>query len=125
MPDQTSATSDMNAVRVLIVEDEILVAMLLEDMLKDLGYAVVGMASRVEAALSLIASTELDLAILDINLAGQKSFPVAEVLEKKNIPFIFATGYGQQGLEGKYVSRTVLTKPFRSRDLEQALKGVI
>lgn len=126
MPDQVSAAPDMSpARRVLIVEDEMLVAMLLEDMLKDLGHVVVGIATRVETALSLIASTEPDLAILDVNLAGQKSFPVAEALERKGIPFVFATGYGQQGLEGNHISRTVLTKPFRSRDLERALKVAI
>ena len=126
MPDQISATRDMSpARRVLIVEDEMLVAMLLEDMLTDLGHIVVGIATRVESALSLIASTGPDLAILDVNLAGEKSFPVAEVLEKKGIPFVFATGYGQQGLEGNYVSRIVLTKPFHARDLERALKVAI
>ncbi|MEZ2132547.1 MULTISPECIES: response regulator [unclassified Sinorhizobium] len=122
MPDQISTTRHMSpARRVLIVEDEMLVAMLLEDMLTDLGHAVVGIATRVESALSLIITTAPDLAILDVNLAGEKSFPVAEALEKKGIPFVFATGYGQQGLEGNHVSRTVLTKPFHSRDLERAL----
>lgn len=126
MPDQISTPRDMNpARRVLIVEDEMLVAMLLEDMLRDLGHVVVGIATRVESALSLITSTEPDLAILDINLAGEKSFPVAEVLEKKGIPFVFATGYGQQGLEGNHVSRIVLAKPFHARDLERALKTAI
>ena len=107
--------------RVLIVEDEMLVAMNLEDMLLELGHEVAGIAGRLGAALALAKDAAFDAAILDVNLAGEKSFPVADLLAERGLPFLFATGYGLQGIEERYRSRTVLQKPFRSADLEAAL----
>lgn len=108
--------------RILIVEDEMLVAMNLEDMLLDLGHEVAGIASRLEPALSLAAEGHFDLALLDVNLAGSQSFPVAEILRQRNIPFLFATGYGIKGIIEEFRSYPVLQKPFRAVDLEQALE---
>ncbi len=107
--------------RILIVEDEMLVAMNIEDMLLDLGHEVAGLASRLEPALSLAREGEFDLAMLDVNLAGQTSFPVAEILAGRGIPFLFATGYGVKGIDPAYRGYPVLQKPFRARDLEVAL----
>lgn len=107
--------------RVLVVEDEALVAMLLEDMLADLGCTVVGPASRIPAALDLVAEGNFDVVILDLNLAGDEVYPVAEALERRNIPYVIATGYGTEGVREPFRSRPMLRKPFRRTDLEQAL----
>jgi CheY-like chemotaxis protein len=111
--------------RILIVEDEMLVAMNIEDMLLDLGHEVAGLASRLEPALSLAGEAQFDLAMLDVNLAGENSFPVAEILARRGIPFLFATGYGIKGIAEEYRSYPVLQKPFRARDLEQALDQAV
>jgi len=111
--------------RILIVEDEMLVAMNIEDMLLDLGHEVAGLAGRLDAALALAREAEFDLAMLDVNLAGETSFPVAAVLTERNIPFLFATGYGIKGIAEEYRGRPVLQKPFRARDLEAAISDSI
>ena len=100
-----------------------LVAMNIEDMLLDLGHEVAGLASRLEPALSLAREGNFDLAMLDVNLAGQASFPVADALRERGIPYLFATGYGVQGISEEYRSAPVLQKPFRARDLEEALRA--
>lgn len=100
-----------------------LVAMNIEDMLLDLGHEVAGLAGRLDDALSLAREAEFDLAMLDVNLAGETSFPVAALLRQRNIPFLFATGYGVKGVEEQYRDRQVLQKPFRARDLEAALRA--
>ena len=111
------------ALRILIVEDEMLVAMNIEDMLLDLGHEVAGLASRLEPALSLAREAAFDVAMLDVNLAGEASFPVADALRERGIPFLFATGYGIQGIAEDYRDAPVLQKPFRALDLEQALRA--
>jgi CheY-like chemotaxis protein len=107
--------------RVLVVEDEMLVAMNIEDMLLDLGHEVAGLASRLAPALALAQEASFDIAMLDVNLAGEASFPVADLLTERGIPFLFATGYGRQGLEARYQGHPVLQKPFRALDLGVAL----
>src|SRR3712207_9233579 len=107
--------------RVLLVEDESLFAMIIEDMVLDLGLDVVAIAARVDQALEIVRSTPIDFALLDINLLGAKSFPAAAALRARGIPFVFATGYGQAGLENGYRSTPTLQKPFHRRDLEQAI----
>jgi CheY-like chemotaxis protein len=109
--------------RVLIVEDEMLVAMNIEDMLLDLGHEVAGIASRLGPALALARDGAFDVAMLDVNLAGDRSFPVADLLIERGIPFLFATGYGLDGIEEKYRDRPVLQKPFRARDLGTLLEA--
>ena len=111
--------------RVLIVEDEMLVAMNIEDMLLELGHEVAGLASRLSPALALAADAELDAAVLDVNLAGEQSFAIADLLDKRGIPFLFATGYGLGGIEERYRGRTVLQKPFRLADLGAALRSAV
>jgi CheY-like chemotaxis protein len=111
--------------RVLVVEDEMLVAMNIEDMLLDLGHEVSGMASRLDTALALAREGSFDAAMLDVNLAGENSFPVADALAERGVPFLFATGYGLQGIEERYRDRPVLQKPFRLGDLGEALESLV
>jgi DNA-binding response OmpR family regulator len=108
--------------RVIVVEDEMMIAMLLEDMLTDLGHTVVGVAGRLDSALALARETDADMAILDVNLSGEVSFPVAKVLTERGLPFMFATGYGVLGLEPPFQNTLTLKKPFELKDLSQALQ---
>lgn len=107
--------------RVFVVEDEMLVAMNIEDMLADIGHEVAGLASRLDAGLEMARDGAFDLAMLDVNLAGDLSFPIADVLEARGIPYLFATGYGRQGVRDDYCGVPVLQKPFRARDLQAAI----
>jgi CheY-like chemotaxis protein len=107
--------------RVLIVEDEAMVAMLLEELLRELGCHVVEIAARVDSALTLIEAKVFDIAVLDVNLDGEASYPVADELERRKIPFLFATGYGAQAMPENYRLHTVLQKPFRKQEFEAAL----
>ncbi|OAN58887.1 hypothetical protein A7X12_03900 [Sphingomonas sp. TDK1] len=88
------------------------IAFLIEDMLEELGHEVVEVAMRLSDALEAARRVEADLAILDVNLDGHRSFPVADILQERAIPYAFATGYGVLGLEGAYRDRPVLAKPF-------------
>jgi CheY-like chemotaxis protein len=113
--------ADRTARRILIVEDEFLLALHLEDLLTDLGHQVIGVATRLAEALEFSRDAEIDFAVLDINLAGAQSFPVADVLRQRNIPFVFASGYGSDGLVDGYLRETVLRKPYESQELAQAV----
>jgi CheY-like chemotaxis protein len=98
--------------RVLIVEDETLVSMLIEDMVCDCGGQVVGPASTFEQAITLAVEEDLDLAILDVNMAGLAVYPVADILRHRGIPFIFVTGYDPGIIPTRYRQAPVLLKPF-------------
>src|SRR5690349_15769205 len=112
--------------RVLLIEDEMMVAMLLKDILADLGFTVVGSAARVEHALALIeAAGALDAAVLDINLNGQMSYPVADALVARRVPFLLATGYGRDSVMNGYRSFPLLQKPFRLLELADALTKLL
>lgn len=102
--------------RLLLVEDETLVALMVEDMLAEMGCVVVEVAGTLERGLAL-ATAELgvDGAILDVNLGGQKVYPVAETLTSRGIPFIFATGYGIAGIASEYAHVPALAKPYSPR----------
>ncbi|WP_184115200.1 response regulator [Sphingomonas abaci] len=112
--------------RILLVEDESLVAALAEDLLLDAGCEVV-LAMRLDEALALAADDEVELGILDVNLGTERSYPVADLLRARGTPFIFATGYGREGLNGGYQDVPVLQKPYRGADLlrsaDDALRG--
>jgi CheY-like chemotaxis protein len=110
--------SDRN---VLVVEDEMMIAMLIEDMLDEFGCKLVGPATNVPRALELIGKEPIELAVLDLNLDGQDTYAIADALQERNVPFIFATGYGSTGLRKEYGNRPILQKPFQMRDLEIAL----
>ena len=116
-----SDTVELAGLRVLVVEDEMMVSMLIEDMLGDLGCVVVGPASRLEEAVELANTRELDCAVLDVNLGGQPIFPLVDLLRSKDVPFAFATGYGDAGLRDVDKGAPVLQKPFREGDLARVL----
>jgi CheY-like chemotaxis protein len=110
--------------KVLVVEDEMLIAMLLEDMLTDLGCEIVGPVSNVEDALARLEQGGIDAAILDVNLGRGQSYPVAEVLRARGLPFAFATGYGEAGVDARFKDAPALQKPFRQDALERALASM-
>jgi CheY-like chemotaxis protein len=107
--------------RALVVEDEILVAMYIEDLLTDLGFDVVALATDLEQAMPVAREGAFDVAVLDVNLAGRASFPVAEVLLERRIPFLFASGYGSKGLLERWRDAVRIQKPFRGEDLAAAI----
>jgi len=109
--------------RVLVVEDELMIRMLLQDMLADLGHTLAGEAGRIEEALALAKEGEFDVAILDVNLNGQPISPVVEILIKRGLPFVFATGYGQRGVPEPYRNTPTLQKPFQADALAQAIEA--
>jgi CheY-like chemotaxis protein len=109
---------------VLIVEDEMCLAMMLEDILSDAGYKVLK-AARLPGALALAASEAIDGAILDINLAGTQVFPVADLLARRRIPYMFASAYGNAGLPDGYRQQPVLEKPYGQAQLQQALATLL
>lgn len=111
--------------RVLIVEDESLIAMFLEDTLTDIGCRVAGVAARYHDALAKAKSLAFDVAILDVNLDGESSFPVAEALVERGKPFLFSTGYGGGTIPPPLRSAPVLQKPFEQPDLERALRKAL
>ncbi|MGY0797981.1 response regulator [Lysobacter sp. A286] len=108
----------------LIVEDEMHLAMMLEDILVDAGYRVLK-ASRVPTALALATAEPIDGAILDINLAGVQVFPVAQALRERDIPFLFTSGYGEDGLPDDYHGCPMLQKPYVVAQLKQAVRTLL
>ena len=108
--------------RILVVEDEPFIALTLEDMLDELGFALAGTVSQVSEALELIGRETVDCALLDVNLGSEKIDPVADLLAARNCPFIFTTGYGRSGIPHAHAERPVLQKPFRMDDLANILR---
>jgi len=115
----------LTSLKVLVVEDEALVSMLVEDMLTDLGCTIVGPAAEIEEALRLAGSADIDAALLDVNLGGRPIFPVADALKARGVPFAFASGYGEAGLTDDHRGATVLQKPFREADLRRVLETLV
>jgi DNA-binding response OmpR family regulator len=107
--------------RILVVEDEALVAMLVEDALVDAGFTVLGPARTVAQALAMLKADPPDAAVLDLNLGGENSLSVAEALSARGIPFLVATGYGAAGLPAHLRHIPVLPKPYDPADLTVAL----
>lgn len=107
--------------RVLVVEDEALMAMLIEDMLHDLGYAIAALSGRLDQALELARSADFDFALLDVNLNGEQSFPVADAVRGRGLPLLFATGYGTRILVAPYLDAPLLQKPFSLEELRLKL----
>jgi CheY-like chemotaxis protein len=96
----------------------------IEDMLLELGHEMAGLASRLAPALALVEECRFDAAMLDVNLAGEPSYPVADRLAEKGVPFLFATGYGRQGIEQRYRGFPILQKPFLAAELGAALASL-
>jgi CheY-like chemotaxis protein len=115
----------LKGLRVLVVEDEAMIAMLIEDMLIELGCAMLGPASDTMRALAMIENVPFDIAILDVNLGGERTTPIAATLRSKGIPFVFATGYGASGIHEEFKNQLTLTKPFRHTDLQAALCSLL
>lgn len=108
----------------LVVEDELFVAMLVEDMLGDLGCTIVGLAASANEAESLARTAVIDFALLDVNLDGETSFAAADILRERNIPFVFITGYGEQGVRGDLRDAPVLSKPIDPRHLARVVGAI-
>ncbi len=121
----TDPASPRTGRRIFVVEDEFLIRMLLEDMLTDLGYDLVGMAGRVDEAAEMAQTKDFDLAILDVNLDGQDVYPVADLIGKRGLPFMFVTGYGGRGLPDNYRNRPTLQKPFQLDELKRMLAQLL
>lgn len=118
----TELADKLKGLRVLVVEDEALVAMDLEMILEDLGCSVVGPVMRFDRALELIdKDVAADVAILDVNLGGQQVFPLAERLMDRHLPIIFATGYDWSAVPEKWRSWPTLQKPYTVEDVAQRL----
>lgn len=110
--------------RVLLVEDEATISMLVEDMLEDLGCDLVGPAASVDEAFAVLARENPDCAVLDVNVKGAFVYPVADALRMRAIPYAFVTGYGQVALRKEDADVPVLQKPFRSKDLATILAAL-
>ncbi|HEX4180851.1 MAG TPA: response regulator [Caulobacteraceae bacterium] len=122
-----TASDSLSGLRLLVVEDEALIAMMIHDQLVNLGCVVVGLASNVPGGLALIKDkgATLDGAVLDVNLGGEKVYPVAEALIERDIPFIFATGYGRAGIAANFSRMPTLAKPFSVPELEAILAKTV
>jgi CheY-like chemotaxis protein len=106
----------------LIVEDEPLVAMLVEDAIAELGLTATGPATRVDKALQLIEEHTFAGAILDVNLAGEAVYPVATVLRERQIPFLFLTGYGEEAIRDGFHDMPIVKKPFTVEQIQTAIR---
>lgn len=124
-----AAPGDMSAalsgVRVLIVEDEALIALAVETLLRDFGCDVVAVAYHVSEALGVARSLPIDIALLDVNVAGKEVFPVADTLLSRSIPFVFASGYGVNALRADLRRHPLVHKPFAPQELRRALEDVL
>jgi DNA-binding response OmpR family regulator len=108
--------------RILIVEDETMIAMMVEDFLTDLGWNVVGLVGTLDRAMAMARDADIEAAVLDLNLDGQDSFAAADILSSRGIPFVFATGYGLDGVADRFRDVPTLTKPFHRDELDHALR---
>ena len=111
----------MTKCRALVVEAEVLVAMLTEDMLEELGFDVCGSVGNLCDGLQIAAKGIFDIAVLDVNLHGVYSYTIAEVLKQRGIPYIFVSGYTAHGLEAGYRDTPIVQKPFTADTLRRAL----
>ncbi|MBB5050162.1 CheY-like chemotaxis protein [Afipia massiliensis] len=113
---------------ILLVEDEVMIRMMVADMLEELGYTISGEAGDIDEGIRLVQAVDFDIAILDVNVNGRVITPVAEAVQMRGLPFVFATGYGAQGLPEKFRDRPTLQKPFQietlARTIETVLKGI-
>jgi CheY-like chemotaxis protein len=112
----------MENLRIMVVEDEAIIGMLIEDVLNDMGCPNIDVFQSVQQALDYLRQNEPNYAILDINLRGEQSYPVADDLIAKKIPFVFMSGYGAQGVAKDYATAPTLPKPFQAEDLERLLR---
>jgi CheY-like chemotaxis protein len=112
IPTSSAGAEALTGRKILVVEDEMLIAMLLGDLLADMGCQVLGPVSSVPQALELTAREKPDAAVLDVNLGSERVYPVADALTQAAVPFVFVTGYGQAGLAEAYGDHATIMKPF-------------
>ena len=117
--------NSLKGVRVLVVEDEYFVAIMLEEMLESAGCIVMGPIPRLQEALDAVDHQDYDVALLDVNLAGERIDPVADALSERDVPFMFVTGYGENALPSKYAERPHIGKPFRMAELLGMLSSIL
>jgi CheY-like chemotaxis protein len=110
---------------VFLVEDEALIRMMIAGMVEELGHSIAAEAGNIADALSLASTADFEVAILDINVGGDRIDPVAEIINDRHLPFLFASGYGAAGLPEKFQDRTVLQKPFLIERLREAIQAAI
>jgi DNA-binding NtrC family response regulator len=113
------------APKVLVVEDEYLIRMLLEDMLDELGYGVAAAVGSLDEAREHASGGDFHAAILDVNVDGQEIFPVADILAERGLPFVFVTGYGVGSLPERFRGRPALQKPFQAERLKTTLEKLV
>lgn len=118
-------TGLLTGARVLVVEDEVMVSWMVQDMVSDLGCIVLGPVPSVDQALEIIAAQPIDAAVLDVNLNGQTSYPVADALLALGAPFVFSTGYDGDRVPERYRTFPVLQKPLRRSDLAETLTRML
>ncbi len=111
--------------RVLVVEDEYLIRMLLEDMLEEIGYDMAAGVGTVAEAREEASKGDFQVAILDVNLDGQEVYPIADILAKRGLPYLFVTGYGERSLPDPHNDRPALQKPFQAEQLKVALADLL
>jgi CheY-like chemotaxis protein len=117
--------NSLKGVRVLVVEDEYFVAIMLEEMLESAGCVVMGPVPRLQEALDAVDHEDYDVALLDVNLAGERIDPVADALSERDVPFMFVTGYGANALPREYAERPHIGKPFRMAELLGMLSSIL
>lgn len=110
--------------RILVVEDEAVIAAMIEDMLVELGATVIGPAATISNGLTLAGAGHIDAAVLDVNVRGERIEPVASLLSERSVPIVFASGYGDTGVPMKLID-IALAKPFKLDDLGRALVQVL
>jgi CheY-like chemotaxis protein len=125
MSEPAQGQTPLHGLQALVVEDETIVAFLIEDMLTELGCSTVRLANTVNAALAILAEHRPDIAVLDVNLSGADAYVVAERLAADKIPFVFATGYGRDGISERWADQAVVQKPFQFVTLEKALQAAL
>ena len=123
--DSTMTSTGLTGRSVFLVEDEVMIRMMVADMLEELGFTIAAEAGEINEAIRLAKSAEFDLAILDVNVNGKVISPVAELIQARNRPFIFATGYGSSGLPEEYRDRPALQKPFQLETLARLIDSTL
>jgi CheY-like chemotaxis protein len=117
--------TELSGLKALVVEDEGGVALLIESMLTELGCEIAASVAHLADACRIAATAPIDLAVLDVNLAGRPVYPVAQILRDRQIPFVFSTGYGASGLPDEFKSHPVLGKPFTLVELQRQLLAAL
>jgi CheY-like chemotaxis protein len=124
-PGSDQPISALLGVRVLVVEDEMMVALFIEDTLRELGCDVIEPAHTITDARARIEDHEIDAAVLDINIAEDEVYPIADLLASRGVPFVFATGYALESIQEEWRSRPIIRKPYHAEQLRAALENAL